>query len=140
MGPVARSGWQAVPYIKASGRSQVLDFFEDLQANRFSDHQELLVIAIPRLEESGPMVVGPPLWVGVGGGLFEIRRGRMRVYCSLEPGQKIVMYIGREKRWREFTAGDRKLCEAGRDDYLSSQYDHAERETFYLQWRSRRGK
>ena len=133
------SGWEAIPYIKPSGRSQVLDFFAELLAEHFKDHLELIEVVIPRLEEDGPHRVGPPVWEGLSDGLFEMRVHRVRIYCSVETGQKIVMYLGRIKRWPKFEGADRKLANAARADYCSGSYDQDERSRLYLELQKRRG-
>lgn len=82
--------WEAIPYIKQSGRCQVLDFFEGLKSKSFKDHLELTEIVIPRLEETGPMMVGPPHWEGVGDGLYEIR-------CKMSPPARLLLLGGRQE-------------------------------------------
>ena len=137
--PPPKPRWRTVPYIASGGRSDVLDYLEDLKTKDFSQWQHFQNIKDEMLNR-GPFDVGPPHWVGVGGGLFELRWRKNRIYCSIEPTQRIVMYVAVLKRWRLFRATDRAKCESRRAEFLSPDYDEQQREYLYLANRQRRQK
>ena len=134
--PDTRSGspeddWRLVPYIAPSGHSAVMDFLGELHRTEPKSFIKFHEIVVPRLEERGPFHVGPPMWEGLGDGLWEIRWGRCRIYCSIEHVRRVFMYDGVIKRWRAFDKTDRQRCQQGRADVASGDYDEEEREYLY---------
>lgn len=119
--------WRFVPYIKGSGRSQVLEYLEALRESDYRAYVALEEVVIPLLEAQGPFKTGPPYWKGLGDGWYEVRSGRERLYCCIEGNRIVVMLVGRTKRWREFRDSDRKVCETARADYRSTEYDQEKR-------------
>lgn len=136
--PLKRGGWRLVPYIKATGRCQVLDFLVALRARALTKYVTFQEVVKPLLEERGPFQVGPPYWENLGDGWHDIRwSGRCRIYCSVEDPELVVMYTGCEKRWRTFDDGDRQACESGQADFTSNDYDQEQREYLYHARRNR---
>ena len=136
--PQKGGGWRLVPYILPSGRCPVFDeFFDQLRRTNLKRFVEYRDIWKPEFEKHGPLV-GPPHWEPLRGGLFEIRWGRCRIYCSPESERRIVMYMGVVKRWPKFTNRDRRACEERRAEFLSPVYDQDERERAYLALRKER--
>jgi len=129
--PKAGGGWLFVPYIAESGKSEVQDWLTQLREDRFTDFVFFQETLRPLFVTEGPFKVGPPYWEGLGEGLYEVRFGRCRLYCSVEDARQIVMYRGVVKRWPKFDAKDRKFCERGREDFKSQEYDQEKRGYLY---------
>lgn len=137
--PHCGGGWKLVPYIEENGRSQVLDFLEDVRAHDLEAYALFYESIKPEFEKRGPFEVGPPYWEGLKGGLWEISWGRRRIYCCLQPQKRVLMLLGVFKRWRRFRDADRRICERYRADAERPDYDHEARA--YRYWvRQRRGK
>ena len=134
-----RQQWRTVPYIEASGRCDVLDYLENLKAKNLRSWQHFQNIR-SQVIERGPFAVGPPYWEGLGDGVYEVSWGRHRIYCTIEPEKRVVMYVAVLKRWRVFRNSDRALCEARRVDFLSPDYDEEQRALLYKARCQRRGK
>ena len=126
------SGWKFEHYICPGGKCPIYEFLRDLRDSAYKAWWVFEYQRKVQLEKHGPMA-GPPYWARVGGGLGEIKwngpqHGNLRIYASAESDRRIVMYIGRDKRWRTFTNKDRKICEQCRVDFRSSDYDAESRE------------
>lgn len=137
MGNQQRPPWRTVPYIAPDGRSDVLDYLNDLRSRDVRAWQRIENIR-EQFIARGPFVVGPPYWEGVGGGLYEIRSNHYRVYCSVESEQRVVMYVAVFKLWKKFR--HRTLCDTRRADFLSADYDEQKREYLYLARSQKRGR
>jgi hypothetical protein len=131
--------WRTLPYISASGASEVLDYLEELKASDLKSWLHFKNIC-EQIVARGPFAVGPPYWEGLGDGLFEISWGHNRVYCSVEGTRVVMMYVAVYKLWKKFRPEDRKKCEARRADVQSVAYDEQQREYLYLAHCQRRGK
>ncbi|MEP6494941.1 MAG: hypothetical protein ABJF01_19800 [bacterium] len=139
MARVKQQPWQTVPYIRANGGCDVLDYLDRLRERKLRSwlhFEELRKQIIAR----GPFDVGPPYWQAVGDSLFEISWGHNRVYCSVEGQRIVMMYAAVYKLWPKFRSADRRKCESGRDDVRSAAYDQEQRELKYLAFCQRRGK
>lgn len=119
-----------VPYITASGQSPVLKFLENLE--RYQPANYALFIYEKDLIEEFGTDIGAPHWKWLGDGLGEIRwrfgRTRMRIYCSEESQQRVVMLHGEPKKWAAFDRADRRQCLERRIDLRATGYDQKARE------------
>ena len=130
--PQSGGGWRLVPYISASGRCPVREFLRDLKRSNPRAAADFYELWRPRFEKHGPFVVGPPHWEGLGDELYEIRWcGKCRIYCSVEPIRRVLMYMGVVKRWRRFDPEHRRTCDNRRADVRSKDYDDQKREYIY---------
>jgi hypothetical protein len=139
--PRRGSRWRLVPYIQDTGKSSVMDFLDSLREQSPKVYEEFHQVVKPQFEEHGPIDVGPPRWEGLGGGLAEIRWfGSHRLYCSIESGRRVMLYMGVVKYWRIFKREHRRFCDTARADVLSGAYDEKARERKYRALRDKRGK
>ena len=137
------SGWRLVHYVCPGGMCPIYEFLRDLRDSAprawwVFEHQRRV-----QLEKHGPMAESP-YWQRVGNGLGEIKwsgpqHGNLRIYGSAESDRRIVMYIGRNKRWRTFTNKDRKICERYRSDFRSLGYDAESRELHRCAYYQKKG-
>ena len=126
-----------MPFISATGDSQVLDFLNHLKRDDFKAFTQFQKTLRPFFEERGPLT-GEPYWRPEGDALSAIAFKHYRIYCSVESDRRIVMYHAVEKRWPKFRDGDRQQCKKGRKDLLSDQYDEENRSLLYLANQQRR--
>jgi len=123
-----------VEYITESGQSPVLDFLFDLQ--RYEPYCYAKYLYVKDLLQQHGTIINSTHWTYVGGGYGEIRwrtgRKRMRVYCSEENPQAVVMYEGTIKKWMAMSNADKELARKRRQDYQSSTYDQEARHLRYL--------
>ena len=136
---VPDSEWRLIPYVAPSGHSPVLTFLDELHRVRPKWYLDFHERVKPTLAKRGPFV-GPPMWEGLGGGLYEIRWVRCRIYCSTESERRIVLYEGVIKRWRVFGNKQRRLCEQRQTDFQSAAYDEESRSYLYEAYCQRRAK
>lgn len=132
------SGWKLLPYIAETGKSEVIDFLDELRSSRFKMFVHFDHVVKPLLEEKGPFAVGPPHWEGVGGSLYEIRSGKVRIYCAVKHPKVVLMYRGVVKFWPLFRGSDRSICERYHVDAMSSRYNQQQRELEHLAYQQRR--
>jgi hypothetical protein len=125
------SPWWLVCYVTEQGQCPVRRFLRDLRRKDPKSYVEFRTHWVPLFVELGPFRIGPPHWEGLGGELYDIRWGRNRIYCSVEPAQTIMMLLGRIKMWRTFDNADRRICEQRLADVRSDSYEQAQRETIY---------
>lgn len=116
-------------YITPQGRSPAQDFNDEIRGES-SDCFARFVFTRGLLIEHGTDL-GLPHWRPLGGGLGEIRwrcgKLRLRVYCSEEANQTVMMYEGDRKKWGAFPPETRALCNRRRQDVQSEDYDHEAR-------------
>ncbi len=115
----------------------MLEFFSALEEADFESYSYFQETLRPLLE-SDPFAVGPPIWEGLGDGLFEISWGRHRVYCSVENPRRILLYMGVKKFWRAFRKEHRRTCKRCRAEVLGPDYDQEARHYMYLELCKRR--
>jgi hypothetical protein len=135
--------WRLVYYICPGGYCQVWEWLQDLRHTSVRDWHVFEGQRRPRLEESG-VFAGSPYWERIDDGFAEIKwkgrdRGNLRVYGSAESERRLVLYLGREKRWSRFANKDRRLCESYRADFLSGSYDEQSREFMRCAYYKKRG-
>lgn len=130
--PQPSAGWTLAPYITEQGRSELSDWLQGLRKSHFRRWVDFEKVKRPLLETRGPLIVGPPLWEALKGGLFEIRWWKCRIYCSIKDPKTVIMYRGAIKYWTKFLDEDREFCERCRIDAEGAEYDHEARNFRYL--------
>jgi len=86
----------------------------------------------PEMEVRGPFEVNGRYWESLGQGLYEIRFGKGRIYCSVIGLRRLIMlYRAVIKRWPKFRPEDRRFCEQCKPDAESADYDQEKREYLY---------
>jgi hypothetical protein len=106
----------------------VLEFLNGLGDERLVVFHETVT---PALELHGPDI-GSPYCEQLDDGFSEISWGRCRIYCSIIDPRRFMMYVGVIKLWPRFRPRDRRLCEHGRADVESGNYDQESRQLLYL--------
>ena len=123
-----------VPFITASGQSDVLDFLFDLKRFNAKAYAKYLH-TVALIEEHGTEIASSH-WSFVGDGLGEIRwrhlKVRYRIYCSEETNNCVFQCVGTTKDYRAMENADRVKCLERRLEYRSPQYDQERR---YYQYR-----
>lgn len=124
--------WRLVYYVSRSGRMPVKDFLDDVAVRDPSRYAYFEDVLLPLLNEHGPGLGGPHVRKLAPTAFWEIRwsgsdRGHHRLYCTVEPGRRMLLLHGCTKRWRRFDPLDRQVCRDRHDDYRSGGYDAATR-------------
>ena len=130
--PNQGGGWSFVPYITPSGKCEVLDDLDRLRGKEMKKYAQFEKVIKPAMEKYGPFEVGGGYWESVTGGLYEVRFGRGRIYCSLR-SQLIMMYRYVTKFWPKMRPTDRTFCERCRAEADSVDYegDYEKRSLLY---------
>ena len=124
-----------MPYVAESGQSPVLKFLRELE--RYEPENYAYYLYEKELIEANGTDINHQHWKWVGDGLGEIRwkykRKNMRIYCSEEIQQRVVMLHAEPKKWRTLKNEHRERCLERRADFRSPSYNQRERELLHEQ-------
>jgi hypothetical protein len=123
---MGKAPWRFVLYVDPSGTCQVHELFKSITGQDAKILIRLQQVLLPSIALD-PFAAGPPQWKGLGDGLYQVRSGVCRLYCSLESHRRIMVYRAVLKRFEKFDPADKKACLKGIADVQSAAYDEEQR-------------
>lgn len=127
---VVRSGcWQVLAVCTERGQCPLLEFLGGLEGSLAGDGRRMLAL-LARVADQGPPRNAEASHQ-VGGGLWELIQGRLRVLWFYDVGRVVVCSHGFIKRTQKTPARELDLARASRARYLRAR----ERRLIEIAWR-----
>jgi phage-related protein len=127
---VVRSGcWQVLAVCTERGQCPLLEFLDGLEGSLAGDSRRMLAL-LARVADQGPSR-NVEVSHQVGGALWELIQGRLRVLWFYDVGRVVVCSHGFVKRTQKTPARELDLARASRARYLRAR----ERRLIEIAWR-----